>query len=322
MFIPFPVVLRTAAAFAVASVLATAHAADPVRLVVAFPPGGPADSLARVLARQLDTELKTNVIVENKPGGNGAIAAAHVKNSPKDGTVLFLSSAGAIAINPGLYPKLTYHPTTDFVPVSLVVHTPEVLVVAPGSPDATAADFIAAANKSKKPRTLASSGIGSMPHMAMALFQTSTKADLLHVAYKGAAPAITDTIGGHVDGFFGDISGLLGFIAEKRLKAIGVAAPQRLRALPDVPTLAELGIKNVEASNWYGVFAPAGTPASVVTTVNAAVHRALKAPSVVESLAAMGIEPSPGTPEQFAALIKSDTAKWTKVIKDGNIQPE
>ncbi|WP_420224205.1 Bug family tripartite tricarboxylate transporter substrate binding protein [Pigmentiphaga litoralis] len=322
MHLTFNAALRTAALLAVTSVMATAHAADPVRLVVAFPPGGPADSLARVLAKQLDSELKTNVIVENKPGANGAIAAAHVKNSPKDGTVLFLSSAGAIAINPGLYPKLTYDPVKDFVPVSLVVHTPEVLVVSPTSPDKTAADFVASAGKAKKPRTLASSGIGSMPHMAIALFQTSTKADVLHVAYKGAAPAITDTIGGHVDGFFGDISGLLGFINEKRLKAIGVAAPQRLRALPDVPTLAELGIKNVEASNWYGVFAPAGTPASVVTTVNAAVHRALKAPSVVESLASMGIEPSPNTPEQFNALIKSDTAKWTKVIKDGNIQPE
>ncbi len=319
---PFSLFARTALALAALAAWSVVHAAGPTRLVVAFPPGGPADSLARVLAKQLDTELKNNVIVENKPGANGAIAAAHVIDSPKDGSVLFLSSAGAMAINPALYPKLSYNPQKDFVAVSLVVHTPEVLVVSPNSPDANARDFVTSTSKSSKPRTLASSGVGSMPHMAIALFQTSTKADILHVAYKGAAPAITDTIGGHVDGFFGDISGLLGFINEKRLKPLGVAAPTRLKALPDVPTLAELGISNVEASNWYGVLAPAGTPPATVNLLNEAIHRALKAPAVQTSLAAMGIEASPDTPEQFQALIVSDTAKWTKVVKDGNIKPE
>jgi tripartite-type tricarboxylate transporter receptor subunit TctC len=319
---PFLTVARTALALAAVATWSVAQAAGPTRLVVAFPPGGPADSLARVLAKQLDTELKTNVIVENKPGANGAIAATHVINSPKDGSVLFLSSAGAMSINPALYPKLTYNPQKDFAPVSLVVHTPEVLVVSPNNPDANARDFVASANKSSKPRTLASSGVGSMPHMAIALFQTSTKADILHVAYKGAAPAITDTIGGHVDGFIGDISGLLGFINEKRLKPLGVAAPKRLKALPDVPTMGELGISNVEASNWYGVLAPAGTPPATIKLLNEAIHRALKAPTVLASLAAMGIEASPDTPEQFQALIVSDTAKWTKVVKDGDIKPE
>lgn len=308
-----------ATAFAFASV---STAAQPTRLVVAFPPGGPADSLARILAKELETELKTTVIVENKPGANGAIAANYVIRSPADGSVLFLSSAGAIAINPSLYPSLSYKPTEDFTPIALVVHTPEVLVVSPKNPVKTAADYVAAAAKRSEPATLASSGVGSMPHMTIELFKSQTKVDFLHVAYKGAAPAIADTIGGHVEAFFGDVSGLMPFINDGQLVALGVAAPARLKSLPNVPTLAEQGIPNVEASNWYGVFAPKGAPPEVVAKLNEAVRNSLKANALIANLASLGVEPSPSSPEEFRDLVQRDTAKWAAVIKAGNVKAE
>jgi tripartite-type tricarboxylate transporter receptor subunit TctC len=312
----------TTALLAALSLAGTSHAAQPVKLVVAFPPGGPADTLARVLAKELSEELKESVIVENKPGANGAIAITYVMRSPADGSVLFLSSAGAIAINPALYPSLPYKPQEDLTPISLVVHTPEVLVVAPGNPSRSAADFVTASRQRAKPATLASSGIGSMPHMAIELFKQQTKVGFLHVAYKGAAPAISDTIGGHVEAFFGDVSGLMPFINDKQLVALGVAAPQRLKALPNVPTLAEQGIPNVEASNWYGVFGPKGMTPELTGKLNTAVQHALKTRSLVDNLATQGIEPTGSTPQAFKELIQRDTAKWAKVVKEGSIKAE
>ena len=307
---------------AMAAIPGIGAAAQPTRLVVAFPPGGPADSLARILAKELEAELKSTVIVENKPGANGAIAANYVIRSPADGSVLFLSSAGAIAINPSLYPKLPYQPAEDLSPVALVVHTPEVLVVSPKNPVTSASDYVAAAAKRKEPAALASSGVGSMPHMTIELFKSQTKVDFLHVAYKGAAPAIADTIGGHVEAFFGDVSGLMPFINDGQLKALGVAAPARLKSLPNVPTLAEQGIPNVEASNWYGVFAPKGTPAQVVGHLNKAIRNSLKAKALIDNLASLGVEPSPSSPEEFRDLVKNDTAKWAAVVKAGDVKAE
>ena len=309
--------LTTAFAFASVSI-----AAQPTRLVVAFPPGGPADSLARILAKELETELNTTVIVENKPGANGAIAANYVMRSPADGSVLFLSSAGAIAINPSLYPTLSYKSTEDFTPIALVVHTPEVLVVSPKNPIKTASDYVAAAAKRSEPSALASSGVGSMPHMTIELLKAQTKVDFLHVAYKGAAPAIADTIGGHVEAFIGDVSGLMPFINDGQLVALGVAAPARLKSLPNVPTLAEQGIPNVEASNWYGVFAPKGVSADVVAKLNGAVRNGLKASALINNLASLGVEPSPSSPDEFRDLVQKDTAKWASVIKAGNVKAE
>ncbi|ALM86120.1 tripartite tricarboxylate transporter substrate binding protein [Bordetella sp. N] len=315
-------VIFTSALLAALSLGGTAHAAQPVKLVVAFPPGGPADTLARILAKELADELKESVIVENKPGANGAIAITYVMRSPADGSVLFLSSAGAIAINPALYPSLPYKPLEDLTPVSLVVHTPEVLVVAPGNTARSAADFVTASRQRAKPATLASSGIGSMPHMAIELFKQQTKVGFLHVAYKGAAPAIADTIGGHVEAFFGDVSGLMPFIKDKQLVALGVAAPQRLKALPNVPTLGEQGIPNVEASNWYGVFGPKGLTPDLTNKLNTAVQHALKAQSLVDNLATQGVEPTGSTPQGFKELIQRDTEKWAKVVKEGSIKAE
>ncbi|SFC39687.1 Tripartite-type tricarboxylate transporter, receptor component TctC [Cupriavidus sp. OV038] len=313
------------AALATLATLATApvaHAAPITRLVVAFPAGGPADSLARAISRQLELELKQTVVIDNRPGANGAIAASFVAKSPTDGSVLFLTSAGAIVINPSLYASLPYNPQKDLTPISLVVNTPEVLVVKPDAPAANAAAFVKQAQQAAKPPSLASTGVGSMPHMTIELFKAATRVNFLHVAYKGAAPAITDTLGGQVDAFFGDASGLMPFITSKRLRPIGVAAPKRLGFLPDVPTLGELGIANVEASNWYGMMGPAGTPPDVVKRVNAALRRTLDNPGVRTNLEQLGLVPAPGSAAEFTTLIRNDTAKWGRVVKEHNIHGE
>ncbi|OVZ55557.1 hypothetical protein CDO44_25545 [Pigmentiphaga sp. NML080357] len=298
-----------------------AHAQSVTSLVVAFPPGGPADSLARVVATQLEKELKQTVVVENKPGGNGAIAANQVARSRPDGHTLFLSSVGAISINPALYPKLIYDPAKDFAPVSLLVSTPEVLIVGPDHPSKTAKDFVARA-KTQKGVTMASSGVGSMPHMAIVQLKLSTKANILHVPYKGAAPAITDTIGGQVDGFIGDISGLMSNIKAGKAKALAIAAPKRSPLLPDVPTFDELGVPNVYANNWYGLFAPKNTPADKVEALNAAVRKALASPELKAYAESSGVELSPTTPKEFEELARKDTKKWGDLIRSEGIKAD
>lgn len=300
-----------------------AHAqAKSTRIVVSFPPGGPVDFVARVLAEQLGKELGQTVIVDNKAGANGAIGAGEVMRSKADGSTLWITSVGAAAINASLYDKLPYDTLRDFTPVSVVVNNVELLVVNPADPAKDAAEFVANARKSKSPVTMASSGIGSIPHLAMEQLKDSTKVDLLHVPYKGAAPAITDVMGGQVSGFFGDIPGLITFVRSGKLKPIGLASTKRHPALPEVKTLAEQGIANVDTNNWYALFAPARTPAATVTALNDAVRRALSQPSVKAKLMDVGAEPAPSTPAELAALVKRDTDKWGTLIQDKKIKAE
>lgn len=289
------------------------------RIVVAFPPGGPADTLARVVANQLGPIIGQNVLVENRPGGNGAIAANEVKRAKPDGTTVFLSSAGAMAVNPGLYKKLTYNPSKDFVPVTMLVATPEVLVLSPKKGMATFEDFVQASKKGDDGVSLSSSGIGSMPHMAISLLKRTTKMNILHVPYNGASPAINDTMGGQVDGFFGDISGLLKYVEDKRLTAVGVAAEKRSSALPDVPTFKELGYPSVVAINWYGVFAPTGTSPEILNKLNAAFNKAMQSEKAKAYVESTGVESFSTTPEAFAKIVADDTRKWAALIKEEKI---
>jgi tripartite-type tricarboxylate transporter receptor subunit TctC len=296
--------------------------AKATRIVVSFPPGGPVDFVARALAAELGKELGQNVIVENKAGANGAIGAGEVARSPADGTSLWLTSVGAAAINPSLYEKLAYDITRDFTPVSLVVNNVELLVVNPADPANDAAEFVANSKKKGAPTSMASSGIGSIPHFAMEQLMDATGASLLHVPYKGAAPAITDVMGGQVAGFFGDIPGLIGHVRAGKLKAIGLASTSRHPALPNVKTLAEQGIANVDTNNWYALFAPAKTPAATVSALNAAVRRALSNPELKAKLLDTGAEPAPSTPAELAALLDRDSRKWGKLIRDKKIKAE
>jgi tripartite-type tricarboxylate transporter receptor subunit TctC len=293
-----------------------------MRIVIAFPPGGPTDFVARVLGEGLAKELGQTVIVENRPGANGAISAQAVAKSTPDGSTLWLTSAGAAVMNPSLYDSLTYDMQRDFAPISLVVNNVEVLVVNPANPANSVTDFVAQSKRKTDPTPIASSGVGSMPHLALELLADSTGANLLHVPYKGAAPAITDVMGGQVSGFFGDIPGLIGFIKGGKLKPIGIAAPRRQPLLPQVPTLDEQGIHGVESNNWYALFAPANTPPARIEQLNAAVRRVLASETVRTRLVDSGAEPAPGSPGELAALVKSDTSKWSKIIRDKKIKGE
>jgi tripartite-type tricarboxylate transporter receptor subunit TctC len=293
------------------------------RVIVAFPPGGPVDFVARTLAEQLGKELGHQVIVENKAGANGAIAAEFVSRAAPDGNTLWLTSVGAVAINPALYDKLAYDPQRDLTPVSLVVNNVEVLVVGANAPYNTGAEFVAAARQQKAaPLTMASSGTGSVPHLAMELLNDAAKINLLHVPYKGAAPAITDVIAGHVNGFFGDIPGLIGHIKGGKLKPIGIAASRRHPLLPDVKTFAEMGVPGVDSDNWYALFASRGTPAAEIDRVNQAVRRTLGSEAVKSRLLASGAEPAPSTAAELSTLLKNDSTKWARVVKAKNIKPD
>jgi tripartite-type tricarboxylate transporter receptor subunit TctC len=293
-----------------------------VKIVIAFPPGGPVDLVARILAEGLGKELDATVIVDNRPGANGGIAAQFVAKSAPDGNTLWLTSAGAAVMNPALYDNLTYDMKRDFVPVSLIVNNVEVLVVNPSNPARTVADLVAQSKQRSDPVPIASSGIGSMPHLVMELLADSTKANLLHVPYKGAAPAITDVMGNQVAGFFGDVPGVIGFIKGGKLKVLGVASAKRHPLLPDVPTLAEQGIVGVEANNWYALYAPAKTPPAAVARLNAAVWRVLGADPYRSRLIDSGAEPMPDTPDELAALTQADTQKWARIIRDKKIKGE
>jgi tripartite-type tricarboxylate transporter receptor subunit TctC len=311
--------------------LASAYAQAPVsnkttRIIVAFPPGGPVDFVARTMSEQLSKELGHQVIVENKAGANGAIAAEFVSRSAPDASVLWLTSVGAVAINPALYDKLTYDPMKDLTPVSLVVNNVEMFVVAANAPYNTGAEFVAAARKTMQdkasPLTMASSGTGSVPHLAMELLNDAAKLNLVHVPYKGAAPAITDVIAGHVNGFFGDIPGLVGHIKGGKLKAIGIAAPKRHPLFPDVKTFAEMGVQGVDSDNWYALFTAKGANAADVALVNSAVRRTLTNEAVKAKLIASGAEPAPSSSAELTKLLISDTAKWTRVVKAKNMKPD
>lgn len=292
------------------------------RLIVAFPPGGPVDFVARTIAEQLGKELGQQVIVENKAGANGAIAAEFVSRSAPDASTLWLTSVGAVAINPALYDKLSYDPQRDLAPVSLVVNNVEVLVVPPNAPYNTGAELVAAARKPNARLSLASSGTGSVPHLAMELLNDAAKIELLHVPYKGAAPAITDVMAGHVNGFFGDIPGLIGHIKGGKLKPIGIAAPRRHPLLPEVKTFDEMGVPGVDSDNWYALFAAKGTPAAEAERVSQAVRRVLANEAVKAKLLASGAQPAGSTPAELATLLKSDSAKWARVVKAKNIKPD
>ena len=292
------------------------------RLVVAFPPGGPVDFVARTIAEQLGKELNQRMIIDNKPGANGAIGAQSVAQSAPDGMTLWLSSVGAVAINPVLYDKLAYDMQRDFAPVSLVVNNDELLVVNPSNPAKDAAEFVANAKKSSQPVAIASSGIGSIPHLAMEQLADATKANLLHVPYKGAAPAITDLLGGQVSAFFGDVPGLLPHVQSGKLRAIGIAATKRHPLLPEVRTLAEQGLPGVDTNNWYALFAPAKTPPAVINALNEAVRRTLATPAISEKLRASGAVPSASSPQELAAMLKRDTEKWGALVKAKKITPD
>jgi len=301
-----------------------AHAQDypsrTVKIVVAFPAGGPTDFVARVLADKLKGALGQSVIIENKPGANAAIGAESVAKSDPDGYTLFFTTAGAVVINPHMRANLPYDPIKDFAPITLVVNTMEVLVVKSDTPMKSATDLVAFAKSRPDGIAMASTGVGSPPHLALELFKGSSGANVLHVPYRGAAPAVTDVVGGQVHAMFADLPVLMPQIKGGTLRPIGVGSKRRASVLPDVPTLDEQGIKDVYADNWYALFAPAKTPAPVIAKLNAAVNAVLKDPETARKLIEAGADPAAGTPEQLAEFLKSELERWGKVVKEKNIK--
>ncbi len=290
------------------------------RMLVAFPPGGPVDFVARTISEQLGKELGQQVVVENRAGANGAIAAEALLKAPADGQMLWLSSVGAISINPGLYPNLPYDPVRDLAAVSLVVNNVEMLVVHPNAPANNPQEFIGLAKQKRV--TMASSGTGSVPHLAMELLADATKTDLVHVPYKGAAPAITDVMAGHVDGFFGDIPGLIGHIKSGKLKPVALASTRRHPLFPDVKTFQEMGVAGVDSDNWYALFAHKATPSAEIDRINQALRRTLANEAVRAKIVASGAEPAANSPQELSALVKTDLTKWSRVIRDKKIKAD
>jgi len=314
--------LLASALLAMAPLCFAQASGKPLRIVSSFSPGGPVDFVARTLAEQLGRELKRPVIVENKPGANGALGAMETLRGEPDGSTLWITSVGAAAINPVLVPKLPYNTQRDFVPISLVANNVEVLVVNAKDPSSDAAAFIQAVKASKESTAMASSGSGSVPHLALIQLEESTGARFLHVPYKGMAPAFTDLMGGQVKGVFADVAAIMAQVQGGRLKAIGIASSKRHPALPDVKTFEEQGIKAVDTNNWYALFASAKTPAPVVEQLNKAVRAALADPQVNARLMSGGAEPKSSTPQELGALLKADTEKWATLIKSRNITAE
>ena len=276
--------------------------------------------MARTISEQLGKELGQTVVVENKPGANGAIAADALMKAPADGQTLWLTSVGAVAINPALYPNLPYDPVRDLAPVSLVVNNVELLVVHPNAPANSPQEFIQWSKQ--KNVTMASSGTGSVPHLAMELLADATKTDLTHVPYKGAAPAITDVIAGHVDGFFGDIPGLMSHIRSGKLKAVGIASTRRHPLFPDIKTFQEIGVGGVDSDNWYALFTHKGVPSADLERINQAVRRTLTNETVRTKLITSGAEPAGSTPSDLALILKNDLTKWGRVIREKKVKPD
>lgn len=289
-----------------------------VTLVVPFPPGGATDLLARTLTPKLQATFKQTVIVDNKAGATGTIGAGFVKRAPADGYTLLVTSLGPLVIAPHLI-KAPYDAAKDFDYLTVAVQAPNVLVVPANSPFKTVADLIAAEKAKPGALTFASAGNGTSDHLSAELFWLQSGTTGLHVPYKGAAPAITDLLGGQVDAAFQNINNVLPHINGGKLRVLAVAAPKRSPLLPNVPTLAESGVKDAEATSWQGVVAPKGLPPEVKAKIHAALTEALADPVVKQKFAEVGFELVANTPEQFTAYQASESARWKKLIETRKI---
>jgi tripartite-type tricarboxylate transporter receptor subunit TctC len=294
----------------------------PIRMVVAFPPGGPTDFVARLLADKMKTLLGQAVVIDNRPGANAAIGADYVAKAEPDGYTIFFTTMGAVAINPNMRTDLPYDPVRDFAPITVVVNTPEVLVVRADMPVKTAKDLADYARAKPDGIIMGSTGVGSPPHLALELFKTVGKIKVVHVPYRGAAPALTDLLGGQIEALFIDLPVAMPHILGGKLKPIAMASAKRAEVLPDVSTVDEQGLPGVYADNWYALFAPARTPAPVIAKLNDAVTAALRDPDIHERLVKSGAPPAPSSPEELSRLLKSEIERWGKVIRDNGIKPE
>jgi tripartite-type tricarboxylate transporter receptor subunit TctC len=297
---------------------AQAYPVRNVRVIVPFAPGGVADGSARFVANHLTESWGKPFIVDNRPGGGSIIAISAVIKAPADGYTLLHANTN-IATNPSIYAKLPYDAERDLVPVALVVLTPGVIVVPVASPVRTLKDLIAMAKRKRGELTYSSVGIGSFPHLAGEQLQQLAGIELNHVPYKGFAPALAAVLSGEVNLLVSDLQGALPHIKAGTLRAIATTGPKRSLVMPDVPTVAELGLTDYEAVGWLGIMAPAGTPSEVVKKLNAEINRGLSTPEAIARFAEYGVDVAPGTPEDFGAFIQRSRKRWSNVITTGGI---
>jgi len=286
----------------------------PVRLIVPMTPGGGTDILSRVIANKLQEQSYT-VVVENRPGAGGNIGADVAAKAAPDGYTMVMGQTSNLAINPTLYPHLSFDPLKDFAPVVLVADAPLVMVVRAQSPIKSVADLVAAAKSKPASLTMASPGNGTASHLSSELFQIAAGIKLVHVPYKGAAQATTDVLGGQVDMMMSSVPSAMGQIQQGTLRAIAVTSSKRSSALPDVPTLAEAGYPGFNATSWYGLLMPAGTPQAIVNQLNAQVNKVLQTADIRDKVALEGGNVLGGSPQDFADLLKSEYAKWSSAVK-------
>jgi tripartite-type tricarboxylate transporter receptor subunit TctC len=287
----------------------------PIRLIVPFPAGGAGDFMARGMAQRLAAELGGQIIIDNRGGAGGSTAAEAAARAAPDGHTLFFGTMGTQAINPALYPKLRYDPLKDFVPVGLTHITPRVLVVHASVAAKSIAELVALARARPGALTYGSAGSGSSSHLSGALFAAQAGVSMLHVPYKGSAPLLTDVLAGRIDMTFDSFTIYEEHIKAGRVRALGVTSKQRLAALPNVPAIAESGLKDYDVSNWLGVLAPAGTPQDIVAILHGALARAMATPALRQQLGALGIEAMQGSPGEFATLMRSEIPKWAEIVK-------
>jgi tripartite-type tricarboxylate transporter receptor subunit TctC len=297
------------------SSLAQNYPNKPIRLFVPFTPAGAVDIASRAIAIELQKQLGQPVTVENKPGAGGNLGAAEVARAAPDGYTLLMTTSGIQAINPALYAKMLFDPNKDLVPVAPLVSLNNVLVVHPSVPVKTIRDVIALAKKDPGKWTYASSGNGTSIHMSGAMFTQLTGTDLLHIPYKGSAPAVTDLLAGQVNMMFDNIPSSLPHIKSGKLHAIATTGAKRDPALPDLPTIAEAGVPGYESGVWFGIAAPAGTPKEIISKLNAAAVQGAKSPEFGKRMKDLGYNLIPGSAEQMAAMLKAELARWTPIVK-------
>lgn len=292
----------------------------PLTMIVPFSAGGTTDILARIVGQALGQELGESIIIENKPGAGGNIGAQQAARAKADGYTLFMGTVGTHAINQSLYKKLPYDPLKDFTPLSRVATVPNLLVAHPSRPYKTVQEMIAYAKANPGDVTYGSPGSGASPHVSGALFQSMTGAELTHIPYKGSAPAVSDLLGNQIAVMFDNMPSAIQHVRSGKLRPIAVTTAKRSPELPDVPTIAEAGVPGYEATSWFGLWAPAGTPAPVLDKLHSALTKVLQDPAVVKKIADQGGEVVIDTPAEFEAFIQSEAAKWGKVVKESGAE--
>ena len=313
--------MSTALAWSSAARAQQAYPAKPIRLILPFPPGGSTDIVARLIGQKLTESLGQPVLIENRPGAGGNIAAETAARAAPDGYTLFQVNV-ANAIGATLYPKLSYDLITRFAPVIQLATTPYVLLAHPTVPAKNTAELIALAKARPGQLNYASAGGGSATHLSGELLKSMAGVNIVHVPYKGTGPAVTALLSGEVDLYFATVPAALPLVETKKLRALGVTSARRSPLMRDVPAIAEAGLKGYETSTWHGILAPAATPADIVVKLNAEIARTLAQPAVRERLVGQGLDPVGGTPEQFGAYLKTEISKWAVVVKASGARPE